>query len=421
MQVTAETQNTTITPPLVSSAESQSNELFHNYFTNLCKARNIKTKKSDFTLIDKMSSIQEINKYFFETVLDKRVKESAALDSEDIFFIDNTSSSSRQTLLDSLTKQINTARDNANYYTNEVLKHCNIIANKSLEYEGVISKAETPKTFIDMINKILESPFFEFDEKKSRDESLSYGQKIFSFITKECFLSYKNDTAGIDIKDVSLGRFRVNLNTVSGNIRILSYSLTTAISGHIHPHISNDSLLCWGNAKEVYSKALQDRDFAKLFPIIETILKNYNPASPYVALVRWDILKNPTKYKAEYKEYSTRGLCTDYSFISQKTLDIFKLGNSVVRFYAELKNGCSTFEEGNVPEREDIPESVNTDYINEILQYCFDEGYRFDELIFRTYRLYRGGVLNSDTNYIRVGGEYIPFSNLLLKLKESSI
>lgn len=103
-------------------------------------------------------------------------------------------------------------------------------------------------------------------------------------------------TESITLKDVDLGRFAIELHFDRlTHLRGSSCFVVVArdpnpASGRdevTHPHV-NDGDLCAGDAMKPIEQAMADGRWSDAFVLIATVLRTYNPRSPYVSLDEWD-------------------------------------------------------------------------------------------------------------------------------------
>ena len=93
-----------------------------------------------------------------------------------------------------------------------------------------------------------------------------------------------------DLEEVSLGDFEIVLDLTnpsdSSSLDIESVDGTQSSEGYYHPHVS-DTGLCAGRGQEIMCNALCQGRLEDYFRIVESILRTYNGASPYVPLSDW--------------------------------------------------------------------------------------------------------------------------------------
>ena len=116
-------------------------------------------------------------------------------------------------------------------------------------------------------------------------------------------LEYDNDeqtlsvfTEPIELEDVFLGDFEIRLlipqlaEMRNGNfLRVIALDPHPAATNECvtHPHVSDDCL-CSGDAHVPIQTALANGRICDFFMLVGSVLKTYNPSSPYVSLSEWD-------------------------------------------------------------------------------------------------------------------------------------
>ena len=87
-----------------------------------------------------------------------------------------------------------------------------------------------------------------------------------------------------------------------------------------HPHVSGERL-CMGDAAVPIRSALENGRICDFFMLVRSVLVNYNPHSPYVALSEWDgtscyecgaLVDDESRYMCERCERDFCGECTSY-------------------------------------------------------------------------------------------------------------
>lgn len=103
-------------------------------------------------------------------------------------------------------------------------------------------------------------------------------------------------TPSIELEGITLGPFRIQLHIDrlgrrfdSGCFDCIAVEPCAASSDDAvtHPHV-RDRSLCAGEAAVPLSQALRQGRIADAFCIVHSVLKTYNPHSPYVQLSDWD-------------------------------------------------------------------------------------------------------------------------------------
>ena len=103
-------------------------------------------------------------------------------------------------------------------------------------------------------------------------------------------------TDAITLKDIDLGPFAIEFHWSRWESRtgVACFDIVALVpnpaasnSDVTHPHV-RDQVLCAGEARNPIADALDQGRLADAFVLIRSVLSNYNPASPYVALSEWE-------------------------------------------------------------------------------------------------------------------------------------
>jgi hypothetical protein len=102
-------------------------------------------------------------------------------------------------------------------------------------------------------------------------------------------------TEPIVLEGTHLGPFTINLHvsrladrldSACFNCVALEPNPAASNDSTVHPHVQ-DGHLCAGDASVPISAALKDGRIADAFILVRSVLQNYNPDSPYIALEHW--------------------------------------------------------------------------------------------------------------------------------------
>jgi hypothetical protein len=116
----------------------------------------------------------------------------------------------------------------------------------------------------------------------------------WSFDPEEQSLSI--ETEPIELEGVPLGPFQVRLDlnklaSIDSNpvykVIALDPSPPACNENVTHPHV-RDNLLCEGDASSSIDAALLDGRLCDFFLLVASVLRTYNPSSPYVKLENWE-------------------------------------------------------------------------------------------------------------------------------------
>lgn len=70
--------------------------------------------------------------------------------------------------------------------------------------------------------------------------------------------------------------------------KVTIQSSSNEINGYIHPHVTDDNEVCWGNIQGLIPKLLGSMDIFGLFQMIHKFLSEYNPDDPFQKIQNWD-------------------------------------------------------------------------------------------------------------------------------------
>lgn len=102
-------------------------------------------------------------------------------------------------------------------------------------------------------------------------------------------------TAPIELEGVYLGPFEIHLNYA--NLKMENGSPYRVIARDPHPAFTNDcvthphvqsDVVCEGDGRQVIRRSLEQGRLFDFFTMVTSLLRTYNPDSPYVALSDWD-------------------------------------------------------------------------------------------------------------------------------------
>lgn len=148
--------------------------------------------------------------------------------------------------------------------------------------------AEGKGTGTEQVQKILSDGWYRFDEQATLSTP-----DFLVFSTPNISLHFFNKAAGISI-GVDMGSYSVHYRPRDARTKVYARENNLDYDGYIHPHVSSDHNVCWGNAKNVVDRALRDGDIYPLFEALRVILQNYNDGSPYVDIFDFAVLRDPT-------------------------------------------------------------------------------------------------------------------------------
>lgn len=122
----------------------------------------------------------------------------------------------------------------------------------------------------------------------------------------DVFLVYTNRKTN-ESYSVNCGKFKVviNINNMSLIVYKSSHNIIGTTSTHMHPHCLDSHTPCWGNAAGLYQKLVLTGDIGGVLKLIDSLLANYNPDSPYIEIHRFAQLAKE-RDEREAAEYGQR-------------------------------------------------------------------------------------------------------------------
>ena len=182
------------------------------------------------------------------------------------------------------------------------MRHVNINKNHTAieNYIKEIQTIETRKQILenlpryDMVaevQKILSTGLYKLN-------SINESHMIFELTNLVC--EHVDKELGIDLR-VPLGDFLVIVHYDGMRVAVEPCRHNTKVNNYVHPHVNTSYEVCWGNARTMYTKTRTTFDLSGLMTTLYTLLKTYNPESPYAKLREFDMKKYPDKYKDAIK------------------------------------------------------------------------------------------------------------------------
>jgi hypothetical protein len=109
-------------------------------------------------------------------------------------------------------------------------------------------------------------------------ESLRFEDEAVIGVTHKISLYYDGSNYDFD-------PYEVEVNLRQGKVRIRG---GTDCNGYIHPHVTDDSNICWGNIGPLVSRLAGEVDLFPLFQLIHQFLTSYNASDPFQKIEKWD-------------------------------------------------------------------------------------------------------------------------------------
>lgn len=188
-------------------------------------------------------------------------------------------------LCDSAMQNIADLRNRIDSYINQHSENKMLL--DAIEKHGPRTTDQLAKTTLERIAGLGYTDF-DFD---------SFNNKV-CFVTPPITLNYFNSQAGIT-QSVYMGRYLVKVRLDNLRVYVHGFSDNTTVYDYVHPHVGNDSGVCFGNAAHTIDQARSERDLFTVFKTTLDILREYNDGNPYQALSEWWQQKNPEYIQAQ--------------------------------------------------------------------------------------------------------------------------
>ena len=150
------------------------------------------------------------------------------------------------------------------------------------------------------INDVLKAGWYELDVADMKAQGTTV-QRV-TFITPPITITHFNSKAAIEMR-VPMGSYKVHWFPRQAQIKVSPHIGHIAVDGYLHPHVTGEGGICWGNARDVHAKGMSNFDPKPSLDALQVILQNYNPDSPYVRLDRWEVLRMRDKYAGMPTKY----------------------------------------------------------------------------------------------------------------------
>lgn len=143
------------------------------------------------------------------------------------------------------------------------------------------------------IEECLASGWYKLDVDDTRaglDASMGQDMHV-TFITSRVNINHFNARAGIE-QNVDMGTYRVKWYPRNAYITVHPCEGNVRSGSYIHPHVSTDASVCWGNGGTAYTNSMREIKPVIALSTLQTILCNYNAESPYHNLERFKTVRD---------------------------------------------------------------------------------------------------------------------------------
>lgn len=113
----------------------------------------------------------------------------------------------------------------------------------------------------------------------------SFNGTRIKFVSRaDVILRHIDQKAGMHY-ELNCGKFELSFAISDMVPRLIAYErcIPPSTSRHIHPHVSWDGKICFGNAQDAANRAIMSGDIPKLLRLIDALLPNYGD-NPYIRI-----------------------------------------------------------------------------------------------------------------------------------------
>ena len=175
----------------------------------------------------------------------------------------------------SLENNILSKRRNIEDYIRQMSQRISDIVSYRKELDTLENISTRDKIMAD-IEEVLKGNFYAFE---------SFENNILTLTTKENVMStLVNAKAGLNL-NVNLGKFKVKLNLVNFELKVLPHSGNMKLNDHIHPYVGGSGDVCFGNGQARASTLLETMNISGVMTLLAAILTTFSEDStPFVSL-----------------------------------------------------------------------------------------------------------------------------------------
>lgn len=146
------------------------------------------------------------------------------------------------------------------------------------------------------IAAIVKDGWYRYESEFTKAMNSGSEEPCLYFTTPRVNMSFYNKAVGAEM-NVDMGRYLIKYRVRTGVIEVKTHEDNLIVEGYIHPHVSSDNTLCWGNASTHYSKSMVEHTPSLAFKSMRVILQTYNDESPYRSISEFALARNPEIFK----------------------------------------------------------------------------------------------------------------------------
>lgn len=244
----------------------------------------------------KLTDRNEINKALFEILAvqpPKAKMDLGPLLSRMESFIED----GKVKLIDQAVRNEINALSNVRRYENGVRDALRELSNyRDMRLSLEDDKNKTAKTIEDEIRIIEASPRWVIN--------LINNSEIVFKVASPVIIRHVDEPKAIDMT-VNFGEMRVVWKPASNLLKVLNgIPVEHYVDSYYHPHVSDSGTVCWGNAADTVTKALNEFKISKVLSILDALLSSYNDESPYRTISEFWFMQNRDKLTDTEHDFS---------------------------------------------------------------------------------------------------------------------
>lgn len=226
----------------------------------------------------------EINALFFGHAEKKKEQEAkdTVLPPDDVKkAISNLAKSRKENAIARYKATVQARMDDFNSYwlnCEQMIAQAKAAQDSINQLEGVDNSEKMLQNILDTL-KVTNWNFLQFDRTHNFIKFVNRSDLILRYIVPQSGIRY----------ETNCGKLLVTINLNNMEVRVAGFerAMPSSIGRYIHPHVSGNTV-CWGNAAATQRDAAIAGDIATILKLLDSLLQNYNEASPYIRIDEFD-------------------------------------------------------------------------------------------------------------------------------------
>lgn len=256
------------------------------YLMHLCKQTGRRYEGLPLEKFEGLTSVSEINRVFFGL---EEEKINVKVNPSQISAMKNMTIAT--TTVQTLERRVTDARAHYEHVSVALGEAQALYITEMRKLEEFKSVPRT--TVYEAVTKQLEGGKWELVQCSAVDNYVIFGQ------VHDTIVHWVDKAKGIDMS-VNLGRYAVKINLGTSAVSITTHKNNIKAHGFPHPHVKANGAVCWGNAKDHVTRAMQMGNLGDVLDICDLLLKEYNDTSPYTSLKNFYDERKRTEFMSAF-------------------------------------------------------------------------------------------------------------------------